>query len=205
MVSLNDSKTNYLGLLACGALFLCGCIIGTFSAGFLQDGTNLNSFITEYMAIFLNGTKAQPGFFGALFDNVKYHLMAVFLGFSILGVICIPLLSAMRGFFLSFSIAAIVRLLGGKGILLTLAIFGINTLLTVPCFFVLSVSAFSASLYFIRSIFSKNTKSTISPFNKRYFLNCGICVLILIVTALIDAYLTPHLISFAASHLSGGY
>jgi stage II sporulation protein M len=134
-------------------------------------------------------------------DNFKYHLAALFLGFSVLGVFCIPALSAVRGFFLSFSVSAIIRLMGSKGILLTLSIFGINTLITIPCFFVLSVSGFSASLYLLRLVFSKNTKNTASPFNSRFFMNCGICLIVLMVSTLIDTYLTPYLISYAASHI----
>jgi hypothetical protein len=30
---------------------------------------------------------------------------------------------------------------------------------------------------------------------------CGVCLLVLFVTALIDTYLTPHLIGLAASHI----
>ncbi len=201
LISLNDTKTNYLGLLTCGALFLCGCIIGTVSAGFVNDGTKLNDYITNYLSFFLSGSSTKPSLFSAMADNFKYHLLAVFLGFSVLGVVCIPVVSAVRGFFLSFSISAIIRLLGSKGIFLALSMFGLNTLITLPCFFILSVSAFSASLYVLRLVFSKNVKSAVSPFNSRYFINCGICLIVLMISALIDTYLTPHLISYAASHI----
>jgi stage II sporulation protein M len=201
LVSINSAKTNYLGLLVCAALFLCGCIIGTVTAGFISDGTKLNDYISGYLSIFMRGSSSSPGLMTAIVDCYKYHLFAVFLGFSILGVFCIPVLSAVRGFFLSFSISVIIRLLGSKGILLALSIFGINTLLTIPCFFILSVSAFSASLYILRLVFSKNVKSTVSPFDSRFFLNCGICLVVLMISALIDTYLTPYLISYAASHI----
>jgi stage II sporulation protein M len=197
----SDSRANYLGLLLCGALFLCGIVIGTVSAGFLNDDTKLNEFISNYLSFFSNGTSVKPGILSAIFDNFKYHICAIFLGFSVLGVFFIPILSAVRGFFLSFTISAIIRLLGGKGILLSLFIFGINTLLTVPCFFILSVSAFSASLYILRLALSKNLKNTVSPFNRGYFTNCGICLVVLMISALIDTYLTTQLISYAASHI----
>ena len=180
-------------------MFLCGCIIGTIAAGFVGDGTKLNEYISGYLSLFLSGTSAKLSLFTAITDNLKYHLFSIFLGFSILGIFCIPLLSAVRGFFLSFTVSTIIRLLGSKGILLVLSIFGVNTLITIPCFFVLSVSAFSASLYLLR--LSKNVKSAVSPFNSRFIMNCGICLIVLIISALIDTYLTPHLISYAASHI----
>ncbi len=187
--------------MVCAALFLCGCIIGTVTARFISDGTNLNTYVSNYISFFLSGSSSKPGLITAITDNLKYHLFAIFLGFSVLGVFCIPILSAVRGFFLSFSISAIIRLLGSKGIILALSIFGVNTLLTIPCFFVLSVSAFSASLYILRLVFSKNVKSSVSPFNSRFFINCGICLIVLMMSALIDTYLTPYLISYAASHI----
>lgn len=200
-LSFNSTKKNYLGLLACGALFLCGCIAGTVAAGFIDDGTKLNEYVTGYLSIFLNDTSPKLSLLASLANNFKYHLTALFLGFSVIGVFILPLLSAVRGFFLSFSAAAIIRLLGSKGILLTLALFGVNTLITIPCFFILSVSAFSASLYLLRLVFSKNLKNVVSPFNSRFFINCGICLIVLIISALIDTYLSPYLISNAVSHI----
>lgn len=201
LFSFYGEKKRHLGLIACGVMFLCGCIIGTVCAGFISDGTKLNDYVSGYLSIFLDGTSARPDFFSAVIDTYKYHLTALLFGFSIIGIFFIPVLTAARGFFLCFSVSAIVRLLGVKGIFLALSIFGISTILTIPCFFILSVYAFSASLYIFRFLFSKNAKSSVSPFNGNFFLHCGICMFILMISALIETYLTPQLISFAASHI----
>lgn len=199
--SLYSDKTRYLGLVICGALFLCGCIIGTVCAGFVSDGTKLNDYISGYLSIFLNGTSMRPNLISSVIDSFKYHMTAALLGFSIIGVFFIPALSAVRGFFLCFSISSIVRLLGGKGILLALSIFGFSTILTIPCFLILSVYSFSASLYIFRLLFTKNAKGTVSPFNSKFFVNCCICVIVLMISALIETYLTPQLIGLAASQI----
>lgn len=197
-----NDKAQFFSLLICGVMFLCGCIIGTFSAGFVNDGTKLDAILTEYLSFYINGKSARPDFFISVLDTFKYHLTAVFLGLSVLGVIFIPVLSAARGFILSYSVSAIVRLLGGKGAWLALSVFGLRTLITIPCFFILSLYAYSASTYIFRQSFSKNIKISASPFNSRTFIACGICFLVLLVSALIDTYLTPYLIGFAASHIS---
>ncbi len=196
-----NDKAHFFGLLICGAMFLCGCIIGTFSAGFVKDGTKLSAILTEYLSFYINGGTDKPDFFTAVIDAYKYHLSAVFLGLSVLGVLCIPLLSAVRGFMLSYSISAIVRLLGGKGALLALSVFGIRAFITIPCFFILCVYAYASSTYIFRQAFSKNMKITASPFNSRTLIACGICLVVLLVSAIIDTYLTPHLIGYAASHI----
>lgn len=202
MFSLQDSGTNYFGLIICGAMFLCGCIIGTVSAGFVSDGESLRQYISSYVAQVSGETLGKPEFLSALFGACKYHLIAIFLGFSILGVICIPLLSAIRGFFLCFSISAFVRLFGSSGILLALSVFGTGTLITVPCYFILAVSSFSASLYLFRMILANGGRGALSPFGSKFFVRCGICFIILVLSALIETTLTSQLISYTASHLT---
>lgn len=182
-------------------MFLCGSIIGTFSAGFVKDGTRLSAILTDYLSVYLNDASAKPDFFTTVVDVFKYHLTALFLGLSVLGVVILPILSAVRGFVLSYSISAVVRLLGGKGALLVLSVLGIRTLITIPCFIILCVYAYSTSTYIFRQSLSKSMKITASPFNSRTIIVCTVCLLVLLLSALIDTYLTPRLIALAASHI----
>ncbi len=196
-----NDKAHFFGLLLCGAMFLCGSVIGTFSAGLVRDGTGLSAVLNNYLSAYLDGAASKPDLFAAVLDAYKYHLAALFLGLSVLGVFFIPVLSAVRGFMLSYSVSAVVRLLGGKGVGLALSVFGLRTLLTIPCFFILSICAYAMSTYIFRQSLSKNMKITASPFNSRTMLVCGVCLLVLFISALIDTYLTPHLIGLAASHI----
>ena len=182
-------------------MFLCGSVIGTFSAGIVGDGTKLNDLLTNYISFYLDGGTLKPDLMTAVFDAYKYHLSALFLGLSLTGVALIPALSALRGFMLSYSISAIVRLLGSKGAWLALSVFGIRTVMTIPCFFILCVYAYSTSTHIFRQSLSKNVKLTASPFNSRTVIATGICLVILLISALIDTYLTPYLIRFAVSHI----
>ena len=187
----------YFGLIICAALFICGSIVGTAAAGFVFDG---NSGIPDYMARYLAlaGEQSAPGFFLALFNACKYHLIVVFLGFSVFGVFCIPALSAVRGFFLCFSISAIVRYFGGDGVFLALAIFGVGAILTIPCLFVLSVQSFSSSLYVLRGMTAKGRAGALPPSGGGFFRRLCICAAVLAISALLDTLLIPRLISLAA-------
>lgn len=198
---MQQEKTHTMGLLLCAALFVCGCIIGTVSAGFITDTTQLGSTVSDYLAFLSDKAAVQPAFFSSVVDAYKYHLAAVFLGFSILGVFCIPVLSAVRGFFLSFSVSVIIRLLGGKGILLALSMFGISTLVTIPCFFIISVTSFTASQYLLRLSMAKGGKSPGMLPTGSALASCAICLALLFVSALIETYLTPQLIHYAAAHI----
>jgi stage II sporulation protein M len=201
VLPLRDGEFSRFGLLCCGVTFLVGSIAGAAAAGFVNEGTKLGDYFSAFLSLFLTGANTRPDFFTAVIDVYKYNLITIALGLSLLGIFFIPALSAIRGFFLSFSISTIVRVVGGKGAALALAIFGANTLITVPCFFVLSVYAFTASSYILRLSVSKNPKPAVSPFNSRFFVHCGICLAVLIVSALIECYVTPRLISFAAAHI----
>lgn len=199
-ISLQHDRSLSIGLILCGAMFLCGCIIGTVAAGAISSADQLGETINGYLSVFSSGMPSQPDFFSAALNAFKYQLAAVFLGCSIFGVVCIPLLSAVRGFFLCFSVSAFVRTLGGKGILLSLSVFGLDALITIPCFFILAVSAFSASHYISKMALSKNKKPGI-PFSSNILVVCGICFMLLVLSALIDTYLTPSLISYTASKI----
>lgn len=202
LLTLNRDTTHILGLFLCGILFLFGCIAGTIAAGSVSDGTSLNATVNQYLSDFAADTTMKPDLLNATVEAYKYHLAAIFLGFSILGVVCIPLLFAVRGFFLCFTTSTIIRLFGAKGILLTLSMFGISTMITVPCFFIISITAFNASLYVARQAISRTFKISAPPINRRTLVVCGICMIVLLLSALIDTYLSPYLISLAASRIS---
>lgn len=201
VISLHNGTQYRLGLMICGILFMCGCVAGTVTAGFVSNGTRLNDFFSSFMSFFLTGNATRQNMLSAILDAFKYNLMAIALGFSVAGVFLVPVLSAVRGFFLCFSVAMVVRVLGDNGVALALAIFGVGTLITIPCFFILSVDAFYASAYIFRLATQRTQKLDAAPFNSRYFIRCGICLLVLMLSALIDVYMTPYLISLAAARI----
>lgn len=201
VLALSGENISRAGLLLCGILFFCGTIAGTITAGVINDGTKLGTYFSSYMTFFLTGNTVKRDFFSAVFDAYKYNILSLALGFSVVGVFFIPVLSALRGFFLTFSISTVVRVLGGNGILLALAIFGLNTLFTIPCFLILSTDAFSASQYIMRQTVLRNQKTMTSPLNRHFFSRCGLCFFMLTITALIDLFITPQLIALAASRI----
>lgn len=180
---------------------MCGCIAGTLAAGTITDNSSLKEFISGYIRLVEDGTSAQSSFLTSLINAFKYHLTAVFLGFSVLGIFFIPALSAVRGFFLSFSIAAVIRLFGSGGIVLALSIFGFGTLLTIPCYFILAVQAFSMSFILLRMTLGSGGRVGLFQDKRRFLFNLIICVALLILSAIIETYLTSHLIRFAAANI----
>ena len=194
-----NSGSDYFGLIACGALFICGGIVGSAAAGF-AGGAEVSIFMAEYLTR-ANGSALRTGeFFLAFLNACMYPFAAVFLGFSVLGVFCLPALAAVRGFFLCFSISAVVRSFGADGTLLALSIFGVSAVLTIPCFFVLSVQSFSSSLKVLKSVSARGSGVT-RPYDGGFFKRIGICFVVLACSALIDTLLVPRLIGLAAGRI----
>ena len=197
-----ETGRSYFALFLCGTFFICGCIVGTLSAGLVADGSNLEEFISGYIRLAGEGIAIRPEFLSSLFNAFKYHLAVLFFSFSVLGVFLVPALSAVRGFFLTFSISALIRLFGSGGIVLALALFGLDALITIPCFFILSVQSFSASLRLFQLVRNPGTRLGNHPYDRLFFIRCGVCFALLSGSALIETFLTSYLVSFAASHLS---
>lgn len=199
---ITDEKTSCLpGLILCGALFLCGCVAGTFSSAFVQDGVALTEYFSEYLSLEKDGSFIDPSFFSVLMDTLKYPMAIFAFGFSMPGVIGIPALSCIKGYSLAFSISIMVRLYGGDGVLLAISLFGITTLITIPCFLILAAQAFRASCLLSYAVIKPGMRGSIGIYNTKYFISLLICFGILIIAALLDTYVTVHMVKFAVSYL----
>ena len=196
------SGYDFLGLILCGAFFLCGCIAGTFSsASPVEAGGQIPDYIKELLALAQEQSASGTGFFHCLFNSFKYPALSFFFAFSVLGVFFVPALCAVRGFFLCFSISMIVRVFQWDGALLGISAFLFSVLINVPCFLVMSVSAFSNSLSFFRSVFSRGAKLQESPFAGRFFKKSLVGFFILVISAVLEMLFTFGLISLAASRI----
>ena len=70
------------GLILCASLFLCGCIVGVISAGFVSDAGGLSNYVSGLIRQNAGQAVAQPGFLPCFFNSTKYHIVALFFAFS---------------------------------------------------------------------------------------------------------------------------
>ncbi|MDR3209219.1 MAG: stage II sporulation protein M [Oscillospiraceae bacterium] len=180
------------GLVLFSVLFAAGCVAGTAAAGAIVPTELLREhLLTRETAAFL------PNFFAA----ARYPLAALFFAFSVLGVICIPALGAVRGFFLCFSISSIVRVFGAAGIPLALTLVLPGALFAVPCLFVLSSQAFTASAQLLKSVLSGAVKLA-PPYGSGFLPRVAVCAAILAASALAETLWIPSLIAHFAARLA---
>ena len=192
-----EDRLGMIGFFICAAFFFLGALFGAISANYIpaDEGAILRGyFYAAQNKIFESG-----GLLNSLVNVFLFHSIAVLLGFSALGFIFLPLLSFIRGFFLSFAAAAIIAAFGKSGISVSLAYLGLPSLVTIPCFFILTQQAFAASFALTGRLLRRSTASHI--YKKEYFNRCALCAAALLIAALIDAYLSPLLASLAAGKL----
>lgn len=183
--------TQYFSLLLCGSLFICGCIAGVFSSGFVTSADELGRI---FAGLFSTGAEASKASLGVFFDSSKYHIFALFLSFSVLGVIGIPAVSAVRGFFFCFSVSLMVRYYGGDGVRLALAGFGFTAVFSIPSFIVLSCFCFDASLRLLRCVLRQGG-AYLQPYGAAFFSRVGICFVVTIVSFFIEEYIMSMVVN----------
>ena len=188
----------FLGMMVCLLAFACGVIIGSFSAAAIDTAEThaLQLRISGYVSQIADGTYTAPGFLSVFWSISRYHLLVVFLGFSLLGVFALPIVAGVRGFYLSFSIAALIRAFGTGGFPLAFALFGASAIIAIPCFFVLATQAFSKSANLGKGVLGANKITLCMLYDRAYFAHAGICLIGLILAAAIELYITPLLLAW---------
>lgn len=186
------------GLLALGSSFavggLLGCLMASWIGGDGSDG--LMDYIQSFLQAAQGDYTKSPAILPLLWEQARYPLVTVLLGFTALGVIAIPALFAMRGFFLSFAISAFVRMFGGDGVALSLVLFGLSGVISVPVLFVLGTQGWQIS----RSLAGRNSRSRHKENNKEpYWVRVGICAFCILLCILVEHFCTLRLLVWTAN------
>ena len=135
-------KTFFVRLAMLGAFHCIGFFLGHLAIRWLDDEntSQLSLYIERFFASLTSQT-LQPSVWDVFVSYFRYPVMAFLLGFCQIGTILLPLLCAMQGFFLSFSVSALIDCLGRRGLLTVISLFGIRSILTIPCTLLISAIA----------------------------------------------------------------
>lgn len=188
-------------LIVTAAFFSFGSLLGYFFV--FQWLGNETGSITGYLDRFLLAAQADglgvPVSWEVLWRSLRWPVAAFFLGFTALGLIVLPVLSGLRGFYLSFTIGAFSLAYQRTGLSLAFLLLGIPALLSVPVFFILMTQSFSASWALAGRGSGQGRRDL--PYQRDYFLRCGFCATVMCVNFLLERYLVPILIAGTAGTL----
>ena len=102
--SAGADSARYFAVVCC--FFVLGSAAGIMSA----SAASVQSAVSDASDII-----SDAGFLQYFLSLSKYHLISAFLGLMLFGFVFIPLLSAVKGFFLSFTVSCLSAF-GGSGL-----------------------------------------------------------------------------------------
>lgn len=204
--TLEDFVRRHGGLLLLlGVLFVAGVVFGALAVGSLDDRSRgeILSYMGESLSTLEGHTGAEGGWMlrAALLRSAKYLGVLWVLGISLVGVPGVALLVLLRGFVSGFTVGFLAAEMGGKGLALAVAGHLPQSLLEVPALIVGGAAAVAFSLQVIRSW---HERRRVPQFYQALARLTGTLVatgLVLILGGLVESYLSPVLVRFAASFL----
>lgn len=174
-------------------------ILGIISSLFfimLLDNDNMiimkNSIDTYFNNIKNNNINYMSNLGISLVNNMLISFIIWVLGISIIGCLIIYLIYFIKCFTISLSFISIIKIYGFKGIVLGI-IYIIPYIINIGIFFILSYYAISFSILLFKYIFrgvSYNRKVVV----KRYLKVFLICLIILIISSLLDVFVVPRIL-----------
>lgn len=186
-------------LLFLALFFLGGILLGQVLAGKVPDGTGdeLTRYLTDY--VYLYGQTAPEGraFWETVVIYFRYPLLAVFLGFTSVGVVLLPVVAVAFGFFLSFSVSCFTAAFSGEGVLLALAVSGLRCALTLPCFFLLAVPSWQTSWALAGLSLGRGQRCAPVVYGRVWWLRAGLAAAVLLAGVCADHALSPVLLRLA--------
>ena len=188
-------------LLLC-LCFICGALIGYFTQKTARPEINaeLYDYLQQYADRYAHGSYTPVSFFRVLAVYFRYPLLAFCLGFCALGVYALPLLCAVQGFFLSFSVCCFGAAMGRAGIYMAFTAFGLRVLITLPCLLLLALQAYNRVRQAHRTIRQKSTRTNKAP-GVSYFILPGICSVVLLFGAILEITFIPRIFQWVVDNI----
>ncbi len=190
----NHIKTNIKEYFIFALILIIGIFIGTMV---LNNSNEIQrQDISEYLNDF--NTKIKEGnrvnYSNMLFEIIKKDAKLVFLitflSVSIVGVPALYIIIGYKGFSLGYTIAAISATFGtGKGLLFSISLMFFNKIIEIPAIFYLVLNG----IKMFKTIIKDRSKENIKYAVVKYAGNLIIAVIMLLISALLETYLSTNL------------
>ena len=179
------------------ALFVLGGVAGCLFSGLAggNGAQELSRYLNDYLTLAGEGTVLRS-VWGTVWEQMKYLLAVILLGMTAAGVIGVPVLFFLRGFFFSFSVGCFCRVFGWLGFLPALVLFGLPALLWGPAFFLAGFQGLSGARCLLRRILGDGRCPL--PFTPAYWLRVCLCVCLCFACAGIEYLVVPVLLRAVA-------
>lgn len=170
-----------------------GCLFAALSSG--EGAQELSGYLAGYLTLAQSGQLPQS-LWPLLWGQLKYPLAALALSVTALGVVGLPLLFGMRGFFLAFSSACFWRIFGPRGLFPAFILFELPALLWTPALFLLGTPGFLSAQRLLRR--SLGTGGGGLVLNGAFWYRAGLCIGLSLTAGLLEYWVVPVLLRAAA-------
>ena len=180
-------------LLTLCAFFAAGIVAGQVAQHAVTGG-ELADYLRSYAGMVAENGAAQASLLRVSVAYLREPTIIFLLASCSFGAVAIPLVCAWQGFTLSFAVACFAGSLGQEGVLLSLAAFGLRSVVVLPCTLLVAQWAFDKTLCRLRGESAAGTAA------QRWRL-IG-CFIVLILGAVLEMTVVPRLFILALSRLS---
>lgn len=168
-----------------------GCLFARLASGVGAQG--LTDFLSDYLHLAWEGTVVRS-LWPVLWEQLRYILLALLLGITVIGILGLPVLFFLRGFCFAFSVACFCRVFGGGGLFPAFCLFGLPALVWAPALFLAGTQGFTWAAEELRY----GTGRGRSPFEVSCWCRAGLCVLLVLLCGLMEYTIVPVLLRVAA-------
>ena len=188
---ITTEKSRAVLLLLCG-FFLLGLLLGRFACSAVteEDVQQLRAYLLHYGEIAQSPTDVVASFVSLLSVYYRYPVLIFLLGFSVAGVILIPVAYMSQAFFLSFSIQCFAKAFARNGVTLALSVMGIRCLFVVPCTLFMAMCAADKSMQRLGA--KQGLRKQSGRNNLDYVMRLLGCLLLLLIGVMIEILLVPE-------------
>lgn len=196
-IKLDLLSADAAAVLLLGTLFLAGGALGCLVAGHVRgdSGAALQDYLKAYLSL-ANETGIEAGFSGVVWEQLRFPLLALVMGFTAVGIVGIPALFAVRGFLFSFCVACFCRSFGWNGLIPAVFLFGLPALLWAPALFVLGIQALQASYSMLCRCMGEDRQPVFCE--GAYWVRCALCVGVLALCVALEYLVLPALVGASA-------
>lgn len=178
-------------------IFITGIICGIIAFFIMKKENRIDIYNTlENYINYINNSNGTFAYnlYKILFSNIKNSIFIIFLGITFIFIIIIPFIMLFKGIMLSFNIISIIYSFKVKGLLYALILLFPSI---INSFIYLLLSYYSVNFGFKIYNAYKNSKNiNLKQFTKKYIYIYLILNIILVISSLIETYISSNIIKF---------
>lgn len=190
-----------LPALLLSAFFAFGILAGRLCAAhaLADTGDELRRYFDTFFALGAQESADAGDLIETLVCYFRAPVIVFLLGFASIGVVLIPFVCAFHGFLTSFSLFCFALSLGKENFPLLLALFGIRSLVVLPCTLLLGAAAIGKSRELLLLSLGGGGRARTVSYGGAYWYRFGVCCVCLLIGSLAELWLVPQFFLLAAS------